>query len=377
MSMTVSTRIEFGSISKAKNQRHHDMRKGGNIPNYVDRDRIKLNSVIVVPLCEGRLRQIRDERVAIVPRKRAIKSNASIALNGIITFGTEAQPVMGALTKHQQDKLFHVAAQRIADELDTDLTGLVVHRDESALHAHYQMPSYDRQGNSIADKTKRAQSKRLQDIVGEVFGVLGIKRGTPKSERIDRGDDASKTIHRNVRRLHEDLPGEIRELEKKVENYQKLLEKSEAKLAENRGNIERLQKNVEIYGRRAHEAERALQELERVMPTPKPKTFEQVVSKKSRLFGLLPDRIKTAKTKVVKLSDLTKWARSVAVEMARKDRRIEEAEVRAEKAERWAKSASGQNGALTDERIKPRPSNSLSMKALPGSLKEKELKNDC
>lgn len=366
MSMTVSTRIEFRSISKAKNQRHHDTREGGNIPNYVDRDRIKLNSIIVAPLKEGRLRQIRDELIAMKPRKRATKSDASITLNGIITFGTDAQPIMEALTKQQQNKLFLEAALRIADDLDTELTGLVVHRDERALHAHYQMPSYDRKGNSIADKTKRTQSKRLQDIVGEVFGRIGIKRGTPKAERIARGDDASKVTHRNVKRLHEDLPNEIWQLERKIEKYKRLLETSEVKLAENRGNIDKLQKNAEIYERRAQEAERALKQLERVMPTPKPITLEQVVSKKRRLFGFLPDRIKTAKVSAVKPTELTEWAHSVAAEMARMNQLIEEAEMRAGKAERRAKSVSEHNAMLTD---KLRPSDSASMKDLPAPLK--------
>jgi len=179
------------------------------------------------------------------------------------------------LTKDEQNRLFEEAAKRIADRLNTDLTGLVVHRDESALHAHFQLIAVAKDGRPISQVVKRDLAKELQDIAGNVFNEYGITRGTPKIERIKRGDDPSKIYHRSVNKLHEDLPKELAAFDKKLDeaekelmdNYEKIKEQEDKikknerliqeqmrKLEEGKVEIEKAQRRIEIYQRRADAA---------------------------------------------------------------------------------------------------------------------------
>jgi hypothetical protein len=215
MSMTASVRVAHKSPSLAKGQRHHDTRES-HVPAYVDRDRSDLNSTVIKPMAEAELRQVCLDRRATRGTKRAMKKDAAIATIGIITFGKEAQPVIEALSVADQDALYLEAAKRIAQELKSDVSGLVVHRDESAPHAHFQMPAYNAHGVPLSKVMTPSVAKKMQDIVGEVYAKHGISRGKPKAQRIADGEGYDKTVNRSVKRLHTDIPLEIEIEEKKM-----------------------------------------------------------------------------------------------------------------------------------------------------------------
>ncbi|MEP2470715.1 MAG: hypothetical protein ABJH45_04040, partial [Paracoccaceae bacterium] len=130
----VSVRIEPKSMSKAKFQRRHDFRFGAQ-PAYVDGDRSHLNR----HLMELRpLPEIQRENEALrmrAGRTRKMKSNAAVVTAGIITFGYAAQDVFNRLPIETQDRAFIELAQEIAATLNTSLEALVVHLDETAIHA--------------------------------------------------------------------------------------------------------------------------------------------------------------------------------------------------------------------------------------------------
>jgi paraquat-inducible protein B len=272
-SLAVSVRIAHLDSSKAKGQRHHDTRK--RCPEYVDKERTEKNSTIVDPMMEAELRKQCEERRAQRSTKRAMKSNAAVATVGIITFGKGAQKIIEKLPIDEQNRLFSETAKRIAERLDTDLTGLIVHRDESAIHAHFQMLAVAKDGRPISQIVKRDLAKELQDIAGQVYESYGIYRGTPKAERIARGEDASKTTHRSVKQLYEDMPKELAAFDKKIDeaekelmfNYEKIKEQEDKikknerliqeqlkKLEEGKVELEKAQKRIEIYKRRAEAA---------------------------------------------------------------------------------------------------------------------------
>jgi hypothetical protein len=187
-----------------------------HVPAYVDRDRSDQNSVIVEPLAEKDLRDACLFRRNIIGSKqRAMKKDAAISTIGIITFGTEAQTPIKKLPVAEQNALYLDAAQRIATELETTLTGLVVHRDESAPHAHFQMVAFDMSGNPLSKTITPAVAKKLQDIAGEVYAEHGISRGKPKAQRIADGEGYDKTLHRTVYQLQTAIPREIAEKEKR------------------------------------------------------------------------------------------------------------------------------------------------------------------
>lgn len=270
MSMTVSTRLKSKTTSTAKSIRRHVTREEDRITKNIDLSRMHLNSTLVPWATEAQLRnksiENRDKREQ-KEGQRKLRSDAAIGFDGVITFGRDAQEVIKVLPIEDQDRYFLKAGQELAAFCGTELMGLEVHRDESAPHAHYLMPSHADNGESISQKLGRTGTSKMQDIAGAVFEDLGIHRGKHKEQRILDGDDLSTIINRSVKELHETLPAEIAakqaELEKiqedlreKAQYYIKQMErieKAEADLkrAEEQGKeTAKIAKRLEDYQRR-------------------------------------------------------------------------------------------------------------------------------
>ncbi|MEP3636029.1 MAG: hypothetical protein ABJN14_02055, partial [Paracoccaceae bacterium] len=133
-------------------------------PNYVNGDNTHKNRVLIEPWTGRNLKAESVRRRDLQPRERAIKSNAGIAIVGIIAFGSKAQKRFARLSKKQQDAAFWEIAEAVAEKLNTTLTGLVIHLDESAIHAHFQLVGYDLKGNAISQETKKRHTSQLQDL---------------------------------------------------------------------------------------------------------------------------------------------------------------------------------------------------------------------
>lgn len=304
MSMTVSTRVEHRPTRRASGQRDHDLRHGV-IPKYVFQSLTHQNSVIIEPLKGHELRAICEERRSQRDTKRAMKLTAAVSTNGIITFGVEAQSVIDSLPVAEQDALYLKAAQTIAKRLDTDLTGLVVHRDETTGHGHYQMPAVNRSGKPLSKVITPSVAKELQDIVGAVYGELGVTRGKAKIQRIRDGEPAHTWNHRTVKQLHEDLPKELEAALAKIEKNERLAETGRAKVAEivakgkeASADAAKAQKLVETYEKRIADAKKAFGDM------PEAEVMTIVKSRQQRLFGLLPDKVETVKVKAIPKSKM-------------------------------------------------------------------------
>lgn len=218
MSMTISIRIKPMKAGQVVGQVNHDFRRGPQ-PQYVDSQRTRLNSASDTAPTPSDLIQHARRKCARPPRR-----DWSPAWSGVITFGTDAQPIIQALPTTEQDELYRRIAQRLAENLGVDLHHVAVHRDESSPHAHFMVCGTSNQtGKSIRPKPQ--DLKRLQDIAGECCMHLGITRGIEKTVRIERGEDYSKTINRSVKQLHQDLPREIQALEKTRDNLAALFKK--------------------------------------------------------------------------------------------------------------------------------------------------------
>jgi len=280
MSMTVSVRVEHKNMSLAKIQRRHDLRLlGESTPKYIDRQRTADNSVIIEPIKEGELKKICLERRALGNKKRAMKSSAAVSSIGLISFGTEAQDVIKSLSKDEQDRLFKESAEKVAKELNTTLTGLVVHRDEASPHAHFQMPAVSLNGKPVCKVLGDKQSfAKLQDIAGAVYSEYGIHRGTSKSVRIAAGEDYSKTVHMSVRQLHETLPTDIAKKQEQLNELERQIAEQQAKIAKNERllgrtlvkitksdlDLAKIKKNADIYECRVANAKAELLKLEQI-----------------------------------------------------------------------------------------------------------------
>ena len=204
---SISIRFERRRADQVGNQRRHDLRQG-QVPGYVDRARSSSNSVLLPPLQAPELRRRCEALAALQPgRHRRLRSNAAVALVGVLSFSKEAQRVIAKLPHKEQDRRILESTREACASLGVELTGLVVHRDESALHAHLQVVARHEDGGPV-DLGRKACSS-LQDAAARAWRDLGIRRGTPKRERQAREEPASRWVHRSVRQLHEDLPAEI------------------------------------------------------------------------------------------------------------------------------------------------------------------------
>lgn len=235
-------RAEVRSARGYANQRAHDLRIGPQ-PEYVDDNRSHLNRIILEPPTAPQMRQIVEERRAQRETTRALKSNAGIAVIGVIGFGIEAAQMFGQLTPEQQDKALMAAGHKIAAEANTTLEGLLYHLDESSGHAHVSWCGYDLDGVPLSSTMKRGMLTKFQDVLAEVMAehCPGIERGNSKWDRIKAGADFSDTVHKSVRELHEDLPKDIAEKRAELDAITSQIPALTARVEEMQGRVDKLE----------------------------------------------------------------------------------------------------------------------------------------
>ncbi|MFG1481052.1 plasmid recombination protein [Xanthobacter sp. V4C-4] len=277
----ISTRIEARSQAGTNGERRHDLRLGKQ-PGYVIADRTHLNRKLIPTLPGTDMRKICDARreASGISRKRKVSKSAAVSTAGIITFGAEAQPWVEALSIDVQDRMFREVAEAIAQRLNTSLHGLVVHLDETAIHAHYQLAAVAQDGRPVAKIATPSVTSQLQDIAATVAQQYEprIERGNKKRDRLAAGAKYSEVVHRTVKELHHDLPVEadalraqLNDLERQVVEAKDKISKNEQRAAEARQKAEKwaetaekaekARQNVETYERRARDAKANLGDL--------------------------------------------------------------------------------------------------------------------
>ena len=256
--------VQVRIASSGPGQRGHDLRLGAQ-PGYVVSGSSELNRILQTPLQHGELRAICVDRRARRPSRRAMRSDATVAIAGIITFGHRAQALFEALDAERQDAAYREVAEAVARRLDTSVSGLVVHRDESAPHAHFQLVGVTHRGYPVSRVAKIGALRDLQTIAAEVMGrhAPGIERGTPKALRLAAGEDYADVVHRSVKELHADLPAERAALRAEIEAERAALGEAEAKRRKNEDLAARARRKAEGEGARAQKAARNAETYER------------------------------------------------------------------------------------------------------------------
>jgi len=310
----ISVRLETRSSAKTGGERMHNERLN-DAPIYIASERTCDNSVLVpMPTAAALSREcLRRRRAAFEPgpapsgqpkrMPQGMASNAIISVAGLITFSTDAQPSFEALPFDEQNKRFMEAAAAVGKQYNTDVAALAVHRDESAVHAHFALHGFDHAGEPLSKQMTRAALSKSQDIGSQAFADLGITRGIPKADRIAAGESRSKTIHRTVHQLHSALPRELAEAQQRVDKMQLRVADVEGKLAirereltekdaaaiKQDGKMATLEKRLKTYQNRL---ESRTEEVERLGTLVNEKTTEiagldkQLSSKKTQLRKL-------------------------------------------------------------------------------------------
>lgn len=226
--------------------------------------------------------------------------DAAVSISGIVTFSTDAQATIDALPKKDQDRRFLEVAKAVAKHLGTDVAGVAVHRDESAIHAHFTLYGYGQDGQPVSRKMPKKVLSELQDVAAKAFDHDDITRGKKIGERIKNGEPYSKTINRSVRELHRDLPVELEAARARVADMQEKVTSTQEKLAARERELAvkddksaaqdkklaKLQKRLTTYEKRLENRKAEAARLANLALIPRPK--ERVIEKpQPRKLGVL------------------------------------------------------------------------------------------
>lgn len=302
----ISVRVKALKAGAANGHRNHCLRLTDN-PEHVDGARTISNTTVVPmpPVADVSGECLRRRQAAFVPSiagvgvqtrmARTMGKNTTPVISGIVTFSKTAQPIINDLSADEQNRRFLEAAELVAQELGTTICGLVVHRDESAIHAHFSLHGFGKNGDSVSRKLKKAALSRLQDLGASAYADLGIKRGKHIGQRLKDGDSKHQVVNRTVHQLHNDLPRELAEAEERLAEMQSRVTDTEAKLAARERELaakddksaasdrklEKLEKRLATYEKRLADRKAEADRLadlahipepkKRVIETPKPK----------------------------------------------------------------------------------------------------------
>ncbi len=213
----VSVRLAGVPATRLAFVARHNLRQGPP-PGYVDPARAHLNAVLFGPEAGD----FKAAALASTERYRnrvgqKVQRKQALLVEGIVTFSRAAQPLV------QQDlEQAHARALALVEEIvrthghGARLVSLVYHGDESAPHYHFVLEGVGADGRAVLQRFQRREGTHLQDLAGLAFAPMGIQRGIPVIQRMQRGDDRSKVVHRSVRQLHADLPKELAAKQRQV-----------------------------------------------------------------------------------------------------------------------------------------------------------------
>lgn len=221
---SISIRYEAVKIDKATGCISHQLRTG-RIPGYVESEKTSDNTVMIFRKTDAKKMQkeLIDSRQS--KGQSALRKDAKIFIDSIITFGTSAQEKLEKLSKEEQDQMFLKVAKDQQAEHGHELLQLVVHRDEQALHAHALYRASRVENNKEKSWTyNKKHLSRFQDIAAESVKHLGIQRGHRKKDRLEAGASWKEVTHKSVKQLHIEMREDFeraRELRKIRERMEK------------------------------------------------------------------------------------------------------------------------------------------------------------
>lgn len=209
---TISCSMKPLKFHQYKRRKGHDMREQKQVPGNIDQTKTCHNTVVIpTPTAKEALEMMRQVKGAANARQRFDPARNNLVYDGILSFSHEAQGVVHALDVQEQVRRIVESIREVCKLHKGRLIGLTIHRDEYAIHAHFQVLAAGEDGRML--RIGPRDCRQRQDVAVRAWGDLGIARGKPKRQRIENRDLWSKIIKRSVRQLHEDLPREIAHME--------------------------------------------------------------------------------------------------------------------------------------------------------------------
>ncbi len=213
----VSVRLGGVPMTRLAFVARHNLRQGPP-PNYVDPERAHLNTVLFGP-------EVGDFKAAAQASagryrertRQKVQRTQAVLVEGIITFSRAAQSIVLESLEQAHARAFALVEDIVRSfGHGAKLVSLVYHGDESAPHYHFVLEGVGADGRAVLQRFQRREGTHLQDLAGLAFQPLGIQRGIPVIQRMQRCDDRSTIVHRSVRQLHADLPKELATRQRQV-----------------------------------------------------------------------------------------------------------------------------------------------------------------
>ncbi len=209
---TISCSMKPLKFHQYKRRKSHDMREQKQVPGNIDQARTCHNTVVIpTPTAKEALEMMHQVKAAANARQRFDPARNNLVYDGILSFSHEAQGVVHALDVQEQVRRIVESIREVCKLHKGRLIGLTIHRDEYAIHAHFQVLAAGEDGRML--RIGPRDCRQRQDVAARAWRDLGIARGKPKRQRIEDGDLWTEIIKRSVRQLHEDLPRELVELQ--------------------------------------------------------------------------------------------------------------------------------------------------------------------
>ena len=244
----VSTRIKAVGSAKAVQGLMHDTRF--TVPGYLRRDpEVKFHSFEedftmafygdkddeLKAYCRASIMDSVREQQKIYREKVGQKadSKGNWTITGVLTFSEHSVDGM------DNDKLLNLgkkAVRKIAAELNVKPIYISLHLDEKTPHLHYQLENLNREtGRTVARTIKKPVLSKLQDIAGEVFSEIGLKRGQSR----DTTGKRYKTVAEGHREELKQNEKRITEMREEIEMYKEELKELKKPAKERRGITEK------------------------------------------------------------------------------------------------------------------------------------------
>lgn len=253
----VSTRIKAVGSAKAVQGLMHDTRF--TIPGYLRRyPEVKFHSFEedftigfngdkddeLKAYCRAVIMDSVREQQKIYKEKVGQKadSKGNWTITGVLTFSESS--VDGV----ENDKLLELgkkAVRKIAAELNVKPLYVSLHLDEKTPHLHYQLENLNREtGRTVARTIKKPVLSKLQDLAGEVFSEIGLKRGQSR----DTTGRRYKTVAEGHREELKQYEKRIQDMQEEIKVYREELKELKRPAVERRSITERFFNHLKEAG---------------------------------------------------------------------------------------------------------------------------------
>lgn len=209
---TISCSMHALKFHECKKRKGHDMREQKKMPRNIDPARICRNTVVIpTPTAKEALNLMNRVKAEARARQRFSPARNNLIFDGILSFSHQAQKIVHALDEQEQLRRILQSISDVCNLHRARLIGLTIHRDEYALHVHFQILAAGDDGRML--RIGPRDCRRRQDVAAMAWSDLGITRGKSKKQRIADGESWRKTNKMNVEQMHKELPRQIAELE--------------------------------------------------------------------------------------------------------------------------------------------------------------------